>query len=194
MRTGQLPPGAAEQLAKSIDSWRKSGQVSGLEVLPPPDCEVAKAFVGKAFPLDHPPLLPVAGCTRSPCCACLYLPVISEPANTKPKGMSSMTKKILAGFGLVWVLVVVTSLLLGGCAGTPFKWADARQIETGMTKPEVTAKLGAPTRVATIQNDATRYVWVWVNTMAGSSRTLVVDFDKAGKVIKAPPIPDEFQD
>lgn len=86
------------------------------------------------------------------------------------------------------------ALLLIGCAGTPFKWADARRIEPGMTKPDVTAMLGAPTRVATIPNDATRYVWVWVNTMAGSTRTLVVDFDKAGRVIKAPPIPDEFQD
>lgn len=27
-----------------------------------------------------------------------------------------MTKKILAGFGFVWVLVVAASLLLGGCA------------------------------------------------------------------------------
>ncbi|UCV28109.1 outer membrane protein assembly factor BamE [Ferribacterium limneticum] len=92
------------------------------------------------------------------------------------------------------LIAAYCALLLIGCAGTPFKWADARQIEAGMTKPEVTAKLGAPTRVATIPNDATRYVWVWVNTMAGSTRTLVVDFDKAGRVIKAPPIPDEFQD
>lgn len=92
------------------------------------------------------------------------------------------------------VSMLVVMVLCAACAGTPFKWADARQIEAGMTKPEVTAKLGAPTRVATIPNDATRYVWVWVNTMAGSTRTLVVDFDKAGKVIKSPPIPDEFQD
>ncbi len=32
------------------------------------------------------------------------------------------------------------------------------------------------------------------NIEADSTRTLVVDFDKAGKVIKAPPIPDEFED
>lgn len=92
------------------------------------------------------------------------------------------------------LLSIFCALLLIGCAGTPFKWSEARRIEPGMTKPEVTAKLGAPTRVSTIPNDGTRYVWVWVNTMAGSTRTLVIDFDKSGQVIKAPPIPDEFQD
>jgi hypothetical protein len=50
------------------------------------------------------------------------------------------------------------ALLLISCAGTPFKWSDARRIEPGMTKPEVTAMMGAPNRVATIPNDATRYV------------------------------------
>lgn len=92
------------------------------------------------------------------------------------------------------ISILAAAVLCVACAGTPFKWADARTIEAGMTKSEVTAKLGAPTRVSTIPNDATRYVWVWVNTLAGSTRTLVVDFDKSGRVIKAPPIPDEFQD
>lgn len=92
------------------------------------------------------------------------------------------------------LLSIFCALLLIGCAGTPFKWADARRIEPGMTKSDVTAMMGTPNRVATIPNDATRYVWVWVNTMAGSTRTLVVDFDKTGRVIKAPPIPDEFVD
>ncbi len=84
--------------------------------------------------------------------------------------------------------------LCAGCAGTAFKWSDARRIEAGMSKADVSAMLGAPNRVATIPNDGTRYVWVWVNTMAGTTRTLVVDFDKSGRVIKAPPIPDEFTD
>lgn len=92
----------------------------------------------------------------------------------------------------IYLLAVLA--LCVGCAGTAFKWSDARRVEAGMTKPEVTSMLGAPNRVVTIPNDGTRYVWVWVNTMAGSTRSLVVDFDKSGRVIKAPPIPDEFQD
>lgn len=93
---------------------------------------------------------------------------------------------------LIYMLSVLA--LCAGCAGTAFKWADARRIEAGMSKADVTAMVGAPNRVATIPNDGTRYVWVWVNTLSGSTRTLVVDFDKSGRVIKAPPIPDEFTD
>lgn len=104
-----------------------------------------------------------------------------------------MRKKIAVLACILWASFVAP-IILSGCAGTPFKWADARTIEAGMTKSEVTARLGAPNRVATIPNDVTRYVWVWVNTMAGTTRTLAIDFDKSGRVIKAPPIPDEFQD
>lgn len=93
-------------------------------------------------------------------------------------------------------LLAATLLIawLSGCAGTPFKWNDARSIQPGMTKTEVTEKLGAPNRISTTASGGTRYIWVWVNTMSGTSRTLLIDFDKAGKVVKAPPIPDEFQD
>jgi outer membrane protein assembly factor BamE (lipoprotein component of BamABCDE complex) len=90
-------------------------------------------------------------------------------------------------------VIFLAILAISACAGTPFKWSEARKIEAGMSKLEITSILGAPTRVATTQN-GTRYVWVWVNTMTASSRSLVVDFDSNGKVIKAPPIPDEFQD
>lgn len=54
--------------------------------------------------------------------------------------------------------------------------------------------LGAPTRVATIPANGTRYVWVWVNGFTAANRSLVIDFDSKGRVVDAPPIPDEFQD
>lgn len=91
-------------------------------------------------------------------------------------------------------IAIASAILVAACAGTPFKWADARKVETGMTKQQVTGMLGAPTSVSTIANDGTRYVWVWVNGLTAANRSLVIDFDSRGRVIKAPPIPDEFQD
>ena len=92
-----------------------------------------------------------------------------------------------------YLFSIVLCVLLAACAGTAFKWSDARRVQVGMSKQEVTSIVGAPNRVAAIGDDNTRYVWVWVNSFSGT-RTLVIDFDKDGKVIKAPPIPDEFQD
>lgn len=89
--------------------------------------------------------------------------------------------------------ILIACMLLGACAGTPFKWGEARKIEAGMSKHDVTGMVGSPNRISTTPN-GTRYIWVWVNTLAGTTRTLTVDFDQSGKVIKAPPIPDEFQD
>lgn len=81
---------------------------------------------------------------------------------------------------------------LAACAGTAFKWDDARKIEEGMTTSQVTQIVGTPNTVSA-RGDTLRYVWVWVNGLSGQTRTLVVDF-KDGKVIKAPPIPAEFKD
>lgn len=82
--------------------------------------------------------------------------------------------------------------LLTACAGTAFKWSDARKIATGMSINEVTQIMGAPNTVKSA-DDRLIYVWVHVNGMTGSTKTLRVDF-KDGKVIAPPPIPDSFQD
>lgn len=82
------------------------------------------------------------------------------------------------------------TLVLAACAGTPFKWDDARKIKEGMSTQEVSALVGTPNSVRA-QGDVLRYVWVYVSSFEGT-RTLVVDF-KDGKAIKAPPIPDEFK-
>ena len=89
-------------------------------------------------------------------------------------------------------LIGILALTLAACAGTPFKWSHARQIQPGMSTAEVTQLVGAPNTVKA-QDDTLIYVWVYVNTLNGTTRTLRVDF-RDGKAISAPPIPPEFQD
>lgn len=193
---GQLPPGAAQAMAKEVKQWQESGLCSGVEISAGPGCDVAEAKKGKVYGFDDYPSLPLAGCRREPCCGCCYVPVVDDETRSEEPRREGMPlwKKILGILGSLWVIAVAASIFLSGCAGTAFKWSDARRIEAGMTKADVTSMVGAPNRVAALPNDATRYVWVWVNTMAGTTRTLAVDFDKSGRVIKAPPIPEEFQD
>jgi len=83
------------------------------------------------------------------------------------------------------------TLVVCACAGTPFKWNDARRITQGMTTADVKALIGSPTSV-TARDGLLIYVWVYVSSISGS-KTLRVDF-KDDKVITAPPIPDEFKD
>ena len=75
---GKLPPGAAEQLARSLDSWRQS-KAMGLNVrvgiCSGPGCQLAEALDGQSWALDDVPSLPIPGCIRSPCCGCCYTPV-----------------------------------------------------------------------------------------------------------------------
>jgi outer membrane protein assembly factor BamE (lipoprotein component of BamABCDE complex) len=90
----------------------------------------------------------------------------------------------------LFICTMLLAFLLGGCAGTPFKWDQARQIKPGMTQAEVTALVGEPNSVHA-QGDSLIYVWVYVNSFTGT-RTLRLTF-RDGKVIDAPPIPDEFK-
>ena len=92
-------------------------------------------------------------------------------------------------FHLPTLAVIVA---VSACAGTAFKWSDARKIEKGMTTDQVVKLVGTPNTVSATGSTLI-YVWVFVNGMSGTSRTLRVDFQD-GKVISAPPIPDTFQD
>ena len=89
-------------------------------------------------------------------------------------------------------ILVLAASVIAGCAGTPFKWDDARRISPGMTTSEVTQLIGQPNTVKST-GDVLIYVWVYVNSLNGTTRTLRVDF-KDGKAISAPPIPDSFRD
>lgn len=83
-------------------------------------------------------------------------------------------------------------LLISGCAGTAFKWSDARKITPGMTTTEATQLIGAPNNI-TSRDGILIYVWVNVNMLTGETRTLRVDF-KDNKAITTPPVPDSFRD
>lgn len=121
MRVGHLPPGAAEQMARSIESMRSSGQCVGVELMAGPGCAAAAQHAGERYDFDNIPVLPFVGCDRDPCCACDFLPVIADETRSTEKGKSNIAswKKRLAWFGLVWVVIVSASLFLSGCATFP---------------------------------------------------------------------------
>ena len=79
---GKLPPGGAEQLKRSLKSYReawKLGALAGVQILPPGPpwlCPVANAQAEAVYPIDAVPRLPFKGCERAPCCACCYGPVV----------------------------------------------------------------------------------------------------------------------
>jgi hypothetical protein len=93
---GKLPPDAQAMLDHTLESWRQSALVTGVEVLAAPDCEVAAKFAGMIFPLSSPPQFPLAGCDRSPCCACCYSSVLDDEggAGAKPIGLHSEWRRL----------------------------------------------------------------------------------------------------
>lgn len=89
-----------------------------------------------------------------------------------------------------FVLSAIAALALTGCAGTPFSWDSARQIQPGMSIEEVTNLVGPPLSVTAAAGRMT-YVWSYAQAYSGS-RTLAVVFVD-GKVTEAPPIPPSFK-
>ena len=78
---GKLPPGAAEDLSSSLESYielSRQGIIKGVKVSAGPGCPVAARLAGKVFAMNEIPLLPIAGCVRAPCCGCDYLPAIAD--------------------------------------------------------------------------------------------------------------------
>jgi len=88
------------------------------------------------------------------------------------------------------ILIAATALAMSACAGTNFKWDDARQIRTGMTEQEVTALMGQPYLV---KSEGSKLTWVWshANALGASKAVSVVFVD--GKVAEQPAIPDSFK-
>ncbi len=93
---------------------------------------------------------------------------------------------------LLNITLLAALLLISGCAGTAFKWSDARKITPGMTTTEATHLIGTPNNV-TSRDGILIYVWTNMNMLTGETRTLRVDF-RDNKAIAAPPIPDSFKD
>ncbi|HFC8542723.1 TPA: outer membrane protein assembly factor BamE [Neisseria weaveri] len=80
---------------------------------------------------------------------------------------------------------------LTACAGTNFKWDNARQIKQGMTEQEVVNLLGTPT-MTTSRSDGLVYVWSHANGMTGSVKSVSVVFQD-GKVVSVPNIPANYR-
>lgn len=89
---------------------------------------------------------------------------------------------------LVGAMIIASTLV--ACAGSPFKWEDARRVQSGMTTTEVTKILGQPYSMRS-QEGVLRYVWVEVNPITFATKTLTIDF-KEGIAVKAPQIPAEW--
>ena len=76
---GQLPPGAAERNERALANCRNAarlGLLRGVEIVPSEGCSVSWVQRGSLYPVATVPSLPLAGCGRSPCCACSYAPLL----------------------------------------------------------------------------------------------------------------------
>lgn len=87
------------------------------------------------------------------------------------------------------ILMACVALWLAGCAGTNFKWDDARQLKKGMTQQEVTALVGKPYMVVSKGEGVQR--WVWSSASMLSAKSMAVTF-KDGIATDVPDIPDSF--
>lgn len=91
-------------------------------------------------------------------------------------------------------LFIASIFIMCGCAGTPFKWDQARLIKDGMSEKELSTIMGAPYQVKVDETGQQLWQWVQVDLygISGGTRTLNVAL-KNGVVVKAPAIPDSFK-
>lgn len=92
-------------------------------------------------------------------------------------------------------IALLSSLaVLASCAGTSFKWDQARQVREGMTEKELTAVMGTPYQVRVDANGQQLWQWIYVDLygLTGGTRTLNITM-KDGVVLKTPAIPESFK-
>lgn len=94
---------------------------------------------------------------------------------------------------LVTLLLACTMLFGCATAGTKFDFANARQLQAGMTEQEVTQLMGKPMSVTARGQSQ---IWVWSFAKAGvfsvDSKSVSVIFTD-GRVSEAPTIPNSFK-
>lgn len=87
--------------------------------------------------------------------------------------------------------VLITLILLAGCAGTNFSYDQARKVQVGMSERDVVSIMGKPYSVVS-RPDGQVWVWSYANGLSG--RTRAVSFIlKDGAVVKTPSIPESFK-
>lgn len=89
------------------------------------------------------------------------------------------------------ILIVTLVAGLAGCAGTQFNWDDVRKIRVGMTEAELVQAMGSAPNHVSAQADRVIYVWSYANSFSGVRTASVILKD--GKVISAPPVPEQFK-
>ncbi len=94
---------------------------------------------------------------------------------------------LMKKFALPFFLALMVAI--SGCAGTPFKWEQARQLKEGMAESEVIQLMGSPYMVKSTPEST---VWIWSYSDGFSGIRTVSISIKDGKVVKAPSIPSSF--
>ncbi len=88
------------------------------------------------------------------------------------------------------LIIAAACLLFAGCAGSSFKFDEARKVEVGMTEAQLTNLMGSPYSVV---SKGDHQVWIWSHANAFSGNSQVVSFVmKDGKVSSLPTIPKSF--
>lgn len=88
------------------------------------------------------------------------------------------------------LIVILLSLVLLACVGTPFRFENARQVKVGMAEAEVTQLMGPPYMVSTVGD---QQIWVWSYAPMIGAPQSVTFIMKDGKVSKFPTIPESFK-
>lgn len=87
--------------------------------------------------------------------------------------------------------LLISLVLLAGCAGTNFSYDQARKVQVGMSEREVVSIMGKPYSVIS-RPDGQVWVWSYANGMSGRSRAVSFIL-KDGVVVKIPSIPESFK-
>ena len=90
-------------------------------------------------------------------------------------------------------LFITLIFVIFGCAGTTFKWDQARLIKEGMSEKELSTTMGPPYQVKVDETGQQLWQWVYADLygISGGTRTFSVAL-RNGVVVKAPAIPESF--
>jgi hypothetical protein len=88
------------------------------------------------------------------------------------------------------IIVAAVCVFFAGCAGSSFKFDDARRVEVGMTEAQLIDRMGDPYKKIG-QKDHEVWIWSHANALSGNSQS-VSFIMKDGKVIGLPTIPKSF--
>lgn len=89
------------------------------------------------------------------------------------------------------LIIAAICLFIAGCAGSSFKYDNARKVEVGMTERQLTALMGKPYSVVS-KGDTQIWIWSHANAFTGNSQA-VSFIMKDGVVESLPTIPASFK-